>query len=323
MRSVVGTLVWLCALWAHAGPASTHKALSRRAQAQELLESLSQGADARSVANRLQFLGEQAYAAAELGALLHHSVDTRQRQTFVWVLAALAHPSAEPVLLGLLSDDDGAIRMAAVQGLGRLGSRQVVRIRPLLFDKTLGVRKEAARALGASGEKRMGRPLVDAARAEGEPEVRSAMLLAVGQLKDKSQATALVGFLTHSSESTRFAAAHGLCLLGAAQGFAFARRLLASEDRFARRQALALFDGVGGPRARRILVGLLDDDDRALAAQAARRLHQAGEPKMLEWLVLKSHHAEGEEKLLYETELETLRLADDQRRAILAQAGIE
>ena len=32
--------------------------------------------------------------------------------------------------------------------------------------------------------------------------------------------------------------------------------------------------------------------------------------------------AKGEEKLVYETELETLRLADDERRAILRKAGV-
>ena len=44
---------------------------------------------------------------------------------------------------------------------------------------------------------------------------------------------------------------------------------------------------------------------------------------MLDWLVVKSFETNGEEKLAYERELEALLLADDQRRAILAKAGIK
>jgi hypothetical protein len=43
---------------------------------------------------------------------------------------------------------------------------------------------------------------------------------------------------------------------------------------------------------------------------------------MLDWLVVASFNAEGQEKLAYEKELEALRLADDQRNAILRKAGL-
>ena len=60
----------------------------------------------------------------------------------------------------------------------------------------------------------------------------------------------------------------------------------------------------------------------ALAAGAARLLYLGGDAKALEWLVLASHRANGEEKLVYESQLEAVRLTDDQRKAILAKAGI-
>ena len=67
---------------------------------------------------------------------------------------------------------------------------------------------------------------------------------------------------------------------------------------------------------------LLEDKDRSLAAGAARILYQGGDKTMLSWLVLASWNAKGEEKLAYEKELETLRLADDERKAILRKAGM-
>jgi hypothetical protein len=67
---------------------------------------------------------------------------------------------------------------------------------------------------------------------------------------------------------------------------------------------------------------LLEDKDRTLAASAARILHQGGDKSMLGWLVLASWKANGEEKLAYEKELETLHLADDERKAILRKAGM-
>jgi HEAT repeat protein len=212
--------------------------------------------------------------------------------------------------------------MYAAQGLGKLRSRSVQVLVPLLEDKSLGVRKEAARALGASRNPAMGKLLVSAAKRETELEVRAEMLAAAGEAGDAKQAPVLKEFLTSDSEITRFAAAKGLCRLGAQDGFAFADKLLASEDRFVRRQGLALYEGVPAKKASPTLTPLLKDADKSLAAGAARILYQGGDKKMLDWLVLASFQAQGEEKLAYEKELETLQLADDQRKAILRRAGM-
>jgi HEAT repeat protein len=161
-----------------------------------------------------------------------------------------------------------------------------------------------------------------AAAAEGEPEVREAMLIAAGQTADKRQIAALERFLDDSSESARFAAAQGLCALGARAGFDFAKKRLASDDRYERRRGLALFEGSHAKDAAAVLEPLLEDKDRTLAAAAARILFEGGDASRLDWLVLKSFQANGEEKLPYERELEALRLTDDQRRAILGKAGI-
>lgn len=311
-------LPWL----ALSAPPSAAKRGERRAETEAVVDSVAQGAAMPSAISRLRFLREEAYAAEEITLALRRRPEERIRRNLAAVLAGLETRAAEPTLARLTSDEDSAVRMYAAQGLARLRSRNTGAVLPLLEDKSLGVRREAAKALGASRNAKMGRVLVAAAKAEKEPEVRAAMLAAVGAAGDVKQAAALKGFLASDSESTRFAAARGLCLLGSPEGFAFAGKLLGSQDRFVRRQGLELYEGVSAKKAAPALRPLLEDDDRGLAAGAARILYQGGDTAMLDWLVLASWNAKGEAKLAYEKELETLQLRDDQRKAILRTAGV-
>ncbi|HLM47758.1 MAG TPA: HEAT repeat domain-containing protein [Myxococcaceae bacterium] len=306
-----------------AAPPSAEKRQSRRAETGQLVQQVVEGTLPVSTAiSRLRTLGEEPLAASGLIRGLQEAVDPRRLRDMTAVLAGLETRAAAPALVQLTEHEDGAVRMYAVQGLGRLRSARVDVMLPLLEDKSLGVRREAARALGASRNPKVGKALLNAARAEGDPQTRVLMLEAVGAAGDKKQAPALKAFLDDSSEGTRFAAARGLCLLGDAEGIAFARKLLASEDKYVRRQAVALFEGVSVKQAQATLRPLLEDKDRTLAATAARILYQGGDKTMMSWLVLASWNAKGEEKLTYEKELETLHLADDERKALLRKAGM-
>jgi HEAT repeat protein len=306
-----------------AAPPSVEKRQSRRAEVQQVVHQVLEGGmSVPAATSRLRLLREEAHAAGLLAQALPTLVEERRVRDAVAVLAGLETRAAEPTLARLASDRDGPVRMYAAQGLGRLRSRHTQVLLPLLSDKSSGVRREAARALGVSGTAALGRKLVAAARTEPDLETRAVMLEAAGAAGDRKQARALEGFLDDSSESTRFAAARGLCRLGSPQGFAFARKLLASEDRFVRRQGLTLHEGLALKSIRPTLRPLLADKDRGLAAGAARILSQAGDRTMREWLVLASWNAQGEEKLLYEKELEALHLADDERRALLRKAGV-
>jgi HEAT repeat protein len=296
---------------------------SRRAEASSLVAQILTGNRVNAAVSRLQFLGEQAFAAYELSAHLRQGMPDREREQAAWALSQLEARNAESTLLVLLEDQQGAIRMHAARGLGRLRSKAVDRLKPLLNDRSLGVRREAAVALGASGVKRVGKMLLAAARLEGEPEVRAAMLVAIGHSGDRAQRKPLERFLDISSESTRSAAAQALCLLGAPSGFSFVSKLVSSADALERRRGASLLEGSTHAQAIKLLKPLLEDADKAVAAYAARLLHQAGEPKMIEWLVLSSATAADEDKLKFETELENLRLPDEQRRAILAKAGLK
>ena len=326
MRTLPACLLLVLALTTpavQAAPPSVQKRLERRTQTQALVkEVLGGGLAVPTAISRLLILREEAYAAALIAKDLPQVLEPRRLRDVTAVLAGLETRAAEPTLVELAGHEDGAVRMYAVQGLGKVRSRHIDVMLPLLDDKSLGVRREVARALGATRNPKVGKPLLTSARADTDPQTRVLLLEAVGASGDKKQAPALKVFLDDSSESTRFAAARGLCLLGSPEGFAFARKLLASEDKHVRRQGLALYEGVAAKQAATALRPLLEDKDRPLAAGAARILYQGGDKTMMSWLVLASWNAQGEEKLTYEKELETLHLADDERKALLRKAGV-
>ena len=288
----------------------------------EVVRLLSGGAPQTAI-SRLQFLGEEKWASQELMRGYDRLTADDRRRNVAQVLAALGSPVAEAFFADLTQSDDGALRMYGAQGLGRVKSKRVDVLLPLLSDKTSGARREAARALGQSKQKRAVKPLLTAAKTEGELEVRGAMLVSVGRLGDRSAVKALAPFLESTSESTRLAAGQALVLLDAAEGHAFVGKLLTSDDRFVRRQGVALYDGVPARQAKKHLEPMLDDSDKRVAAMAARTLYQGGDKSKLDWLVLASWLAPRDEKLHYESELEQLMVSDDQRRAILKKAGVQ
>ncbi|WP_233595437.1 MULTISPECIES: HEAT repeat domain-containing protein [Corallococcus] len=326
MRSPSASLLLLVVLLPLAGLAAGSASAAKRAQSRKeadaVLAQVSQGGPVPAAASRLRYLREESYAAEQLGPILRNTFEERTRRNLASLLASLGARQGESTLARLASDGDSTVRMYAAQGLAKLGSRNTAVVLPLLDDKSSGVRREAARALGASRNPKMGKPLMAAAKTEQDVEVRAALLEAAGTSGDAKQKPGLKAYLDSDSESTRFAAARGLCRLGAPEGFAFAQKLLGNPDKFVRRQGLALFEGVPAKKASPVLSPLLKDADRAIAAASARMLHQGGDAAALDWLVLASWNAKGEEKLTYEKELETLQLADDRRKAILRKAGV-
>ena len=299
-----------------------NRAHSRRSEARLEVEKLLSGANPNATLARLKYLGEEPYAYTLLARVWPELTQEAPRRNVAEVISGLEVKAAEPFLARLCADEDGVLRMHGAAGLGRLRSKQRTVIEPLLADSSWAVRREAARALGRSRDKRASKALLAAAKAEGEPEPRQAMLIAAGQVGDKRAAKALAEFLEHSSESTRFAAARGLVLLRASEGYTYAGKLLAAEDRFVRRQGVALFEGVPATVAKKHLEPMLQDPDKRVAASAARTLYQGGDISRLEWLVLASYLANADDKVHFERELETLMLTDDKRRAILKKAGV-
>ncbi len=311
---------------AWAGPASEAKAISRREEAMSLVRQIAMGeGNPQPAISRIVYLGEEEYASHELAVRMKKELEVRRRRNQAMALAQFAQPGAADQLQRALFDDDGAVRMYAAEGLGRMGEVGALKkLTLLLNDKTLGVRRAAAVALGALKDRRAGEPLMVAAKTEGEIEVRAVMLAMVGRTGDKKQARTLEGFLSSDSEGTRFGAAQGLCALGNAKGYDYARKLLGSKDRPERLQGLKLFEGASARAAAPVLSPLLVDDDPAVAAVAARLLFLGGDTGKLDWLVLRSFRTTSlDERMYFEKELEALRLRDDQRAAILSKAGLK
>jgi HEAT repeat protein len=319
----VRSLLLLLALTASAAWArpSTERAFARRGEADQQISAILQGGNVLSAVSRLHYLGEESYAAKALGRYAE-SPDLDQRRNVAQALAQLTVRQAEPALLVLVKDEDGAVRMSAVRGLGRLESHAVKAIRPLLSDKTLGVRREAATALGAMHDPKLGRLLLAAARKEDEPDARAAMLIAVGESGARSQAKGLERFLQASSESSRLAAAQALCHLGRPSGFAVARAMLASKQPLDRRHGIELFQGTPARIAGPVLRPALQDPDPHVAALAARTLADGGDKTMVTWLVLASARAKGTARFPFDDQLDQLQVTSAQREAIRKRAGL-
>ncbi len=322
MKTTLSALLCAFALSgaAFAAPRSTAHRLKDRGEADAAIQQLLAGDAVEASLSRLKYLGAEAYGFEEL-APYARSVDDRQRRNVALALATLAGPGDDGPFYPLLRDADGPVRMYALKGLAKSRSRRPEQVLPLLADKNPGVRREAARALGAMHQPKTGKLLMRAAQGEGEPEVRAELLFAVGESGDKGQVKPLRALVTASSESTRFAAGRALCRLGDPSGLAFAKKLLGSSDKYERRQVIALFEGAPAKVSGAVLRPLLADPDRALAAQSARVLHQGGEPKMIEWLVTQADRATGDDRSRFEDELETLDVGQARRDAIRKQAA--
>lgn len=319
-------LLLLCsALTAQAGaPPSVGKAMARRAEASQQVELILSGGSVNAAVSRVQFLGEEEFASRALVDAMTRVSDLRVRRGVVEALVGLRRPVAEPVLLEALGEKDPGTRVLAAQGAGRIGARAAIpTLEALLADPAVGVRREAAHALGVLASTRSGKLLLKAAREEAEPEARAAMLVAAGLSGDGAVAKGLEAFLGNSSESARLAAAQGLCVMGAKAGTDFAAKLLASDDRFERLAGLKLYEGGKAKAISRVLLPLLEGQDLKVGAVAARMLVEGGDATKVDWLVIKSHLARADDKLLYETELESLRLTDAQRSAILKKAKLQ
>lgn len=320
MKRWCGVLMVLVASLSSAKPNNT-------AEAARVMDQFLAGSMPLNAAiNRVQFLGQEPWAAGELVFALKRTADAKARGPLLEFLAALGVREAEVerlFLRSLASDDTGEVMMAA-RGLGRIKSADAVKpLIALLGRPMLGVRREAARALGEIGKPAASAPLLKAAKAETDLDLRVLMISAAGKAGDKKQIPAFEVLLKDESESTRLASGQALCAVGAPSCAQFAARLLASKDRNERFQGVMLFEGASARVSGPTLTPLLKETDHKLRARAARILVQGGDPKGLEWLVIESAKAQGEMRLIYEDELERLHVSDEQRQAILKKAGLQ
>jgi len=101
--------------------------------------------------------GDSDTANAIARALEHRNAEDAQvRQFLVLALGSVAHPSSVPVLVPLLDDENGDVRLNALMALGSIGSpaasESVPAVSALLDDEDVGVRTYAAYLLGTLEE---------------------------------------------------------------------------------------------------------------------------------------------------------------------------
>jgi hypothetical protein len=303
-------------------------ARDRLADTQNALAALADGSmSATQVANKISNAGTEAEATMVLTKRLQEISSASLQSAYFEVLAQIAVPSnALNELAGnaLRPGKDITLRLNAMRVIARMklpGAPGI--LTPMLNDRSLGVRREAARGLTRIGNARSAQPLLVAAKTEDDPETRALMIVGVGKLGDVKQAKGLESLLESSSESTRLAATQALCLLGNKKGFETAKALLASKEKFERLQGVTLFEGASAKVAAPLLTPMLGDADTAVKARAGRILAQGGDGRLIEWLVLESFKASTDEKLVFETELELLRVTDETRGDILRKAGLK
>ena len=296
------------------------------AEAAKVLDDFLNGKMALNAAvNRIQFLGEERYVSGELVLSLRRASGKQRGQLLEFLVAlGVREPEVERVFLNALHSEELGEVMSGARGLGRIKSAEAVKpLIALLSSTLLGPRREAARALGEIGKPAASGPLLKAAKAETDLDLKILMIVGAGRSGDKKQIPALEALLKDDSESTRLAAAQGLCAMGAPKCAQFAATLLASKDKNERFQAVMLFEGSPSKVSSPTLTPLLKDPDDRLRARAARILVQGGDSKGLEWLVIESAKAQGEHRLVYEDELEKLRITDEQRQGFLKKAGLQ
>lgn len=292
----------------------------------EVLDDFAGGrANVNTAVNRVKRVGGEEYASLELVSAYKRAGE-QERAHVLEFLAGLAfrNKSVEETFLRALTHKDPAEIVAAEIGLGRIKSAEA--LKPLignLASQNFGVRREAARALGLIGKPAASAPLLKAAKTEGDFDLKLLMIQSAGRAGDKKQVGALEAMLKDGSESTRLAAAQALCIMGTPSCAKFAGTLLASKDKSERLQGVMLFDGASAKQSGKVLAPALRDEDPRVRARAARLLAEGGDEAKKAWLVVESAKAEGDVKLIFEDELEHLRLTDEQRSAMLKKAGLK
>ncbi|MEC7947568.1 MAG: HEAT repeat domain-containing protein [Myxococcota bacterium] len=166
--------------------------------------------------------------------------DTRQRWVAIRVLGKVRGDGPRDVLLGLLDDEQPAIRAAATQALGDLGDRNTTtQLIEQLKDPAVIVRAGAAEALGKLGDRTAVSPLADALQARDNYYrgsslwVRSHFVLALGEIGDRKAVPTLLRALDDGDAGVQVAA---VAAMERVAGFSYAEGRDADQQREAWRR---------------------------------------------------------------------------------------
>lgn len=152
-------------------------------------------------------------AARHVATVLRADDDAGVRFQAAQALAKFADPTTVPDLLFALREDDLWVRVAATEGLIRIGSASVEGLLTALNHQNRAVRRASAKALGKIGDDRAVTGL-RAALLDSDMDVRRFAAQAIGRIGSEETVDALSDALRDDSDKVRKAAAGALVAIG-------------------------------------------------------------------------------------------------------------
>lgn len=132
------------------------------------------------------------------------SSQTEERRDALMKLGAMKHRDASRAAVAALTDQEAIVRVTAAHAITSLPPAEAASLlAPLLKDKLEFVRREGSYALGETQSRSAVQALVDLLTIEKEVSVRSAAVLALGQIKDESAVPTLTQMLAGISPNKK------------------------------------------------------------------------------------------------------------------------
>lgn len=193
-------------------------------------------------------------------------------------LGRLERGRRSPKLKKALDDQAALVKAAAIKALGRAGDRSVIPVlEEALKDEQASVRVAACGALLRLGRKDAWEPLRQSAEAPN-PDERAAALRVMGDLKDTRGIPILTESLHHPQPSVRGAAARAIGHLGKPELMEVVQPVLHDPVAAVRESAAVSLGEMGNKESVSALKPLLADAQYSVRAAAASALLQLDQP---------------------------------------------
>lgn len=247
--------------------------------------------------------------------------DSEARQPALRMLLVLREPRAVDSLVSLLSD--ASVEDDLVSALAAFGPAAVPPLLRSLTNDNEQVRRAAARALGAGGDRAAVPPLMECVK-DGNGHVRQQAARALGRIGDVSTVPGIMPLLGDPFPDVQDAAVEALSALLSPEDVAVLDPELSSPSPSRRRNAVAILGQVGGPGAGPRIVFALKDEKRGVRRAAVESLALlSGEdfPDKISSLLRALTDEDGEVRLLAARAIGRGVEKDEDRR--LAEAGLQ
>lgn len=204
--------------------------------------------------------------------------------------------TAVPALLSAMSDENAAVRLAAIQSLGEQGDPRAIDalVQTLRNDTDARVREAAAEALGQIDSPRAVPGLIAAFASEKVGEVRAKIAAALGEIEDPRAVEALAGGVRDPEVDVRREVVQALGQLESRSAVPALIPALRDSDVETRKRAAEALGNLESPDAIEALSAATKDADKEVRQHAVAALGEIGDKKALSVLTAASKDAEVE-----------------------------